>query len=79
MLRRSAARVDAGDEQLGEDPLSPAGWWTTRRSAKTPADGMTVGELRRRHYQSDNSAANLLLATVGARVTALQIGQRHPP
>ncbi len=62
------ARVDAGDEQLERKihyrqqdlvDYSPV-------SEKHLADGMTVGELCAAAItMSDNSAANLLLATVG--------------
>ncbi len=62
------ARVDAGDEQLErKDPLSPAGsGGLLAGQRKHLADGMTVGELCAAAItMSDNSAANLLLATVG--------------
>ncbi|WP_409337738.1 serine hydrolase [Klebsiella pneumoniae] len=69
------ARVDAGDEQLErkihyrQQDLSQ----TTRRSAPSHlADGMTVGELCAAAItMSDNSAANLLLATVQAAPAGL--------
>ncbi|EFS9855673.1 TPA: serine hydrolase, partial [Escherichia coli] len=79
------ARVDAGDEQLERKihyrqqdlvDYSPV-------SEKHLADGMTVGELCAAAItMSDNSAANLLLATVGgpAGLTAFlrQIGDTVP-